>query len=80
MKCENCGLDPYEYVNVGIGSIPVAVNCCDVGQIMYEGGMSLEDARAEIKARDLEAEKQWEAYKNSPDYLSKCDIDTGIPF
>lgn len=30
-KCPFCGLHPYEYVNVGVGSVPVAVNCCEEG-------------------------------------------------
>ena len=37
MTCPFCGLDPYEYVNVGIGSVPVAVNCCEEGVSLYHG-------------------------------------------
>jgi hypothetical protein len=37
MTCPFCGLDPYEYVDVGIGSVPVAVNCCEEGVSLYHG-------------------------------------------
>jgi len=37
MTCPFCGLDPYEYVDVGIGSIPVAVNCCQEGVELLVG-------------------------------------------
>ena len=37
MTCPFCGLDPYEYVDVGIGSIPVAVNCCEDYVSLYHG-------------------------------------------
>ena len=26
--CAFCGMDPYEYVDVGVGWVPVAVTCC----------------------------------------------------
>lgn len=38
MKCAFCRLDPYEYVDVGIGKVPVAVNCCEFGYLLYDGG------------------------------------------
>lgn len=37
MTCPFCGLDPYEYVDVGIGSVPVAVNCCEDQVRLYYG-------------------------------------------
>ncbi|EFL88328.1 hypothetical protein [Ahrensia sp. R2A130] len=30
-ECPYCGCDPYEYVDVGVGSAPVAVTCCELG-------------------------------------------------
>lgn len=39
MTCQYCGLDPYEYVDVGVGFVPVAVNCCERGIMMYGQGM-----------------------------------------
>lgn len=31
MICPFCKRDPYEYVDVGVGLMPVAVTCCDLG-------------------------------------------------
>jgi len=31
MKCPFCGRDPYEYADVGIGNVPIAVSCCRAG-------------------------------------------------
>lgn len=39
-NCEYCGYHPYEYVDVGIGSIAVAVNCCELGFYAYQKDMS----------------------------------------
>ena len=33
--CPFCGLDPFEYVDVGIGQVPVAVNCCGEMEDFY---------------------------------------------
>jgi hypothetical protein len=30
-ECPFCGNDPYHRVDIGVGSQPVAVNCCDLG-------------------------------------------------
>lgn len=35
--CPFCKCDPYEYVDVGVGYVPVAVNCCDPGYYLYCG-------------------------------------------
>lgn len=37
-KCPFCGLNPYEYVDVGIGSVAVAVNCCEMGYDLIVNG------------------------------------------
>lgn len=42
MTCPFCGLDPYEYVDVGIGSVPVAVNCCEYGVELLVGGANFQ--------------------------------------
>jgi len=34
--CPFCGLDPYEYVDVGVGCVPVAVNCCHFGPALFD--------------------------------------------
>lgn len=36
-RCPFCRLDPYEYVDVGVGYVPVAVNCCDWGYYLFCG-------------------------------------------
>ena len=38
MSCPFCGLDPYEYVDVGVGGrgVPVAVNCCEFGPMLFD--------------------------------------------
>ena len=37
-KCPFCGLHPYEYVDIGIGQQAVAVNCCEGGYLLFDGG------------------------------------------
>ena len=46
MSCPFCGLNPYEYADVGIGGpgIPIAVNCCEFGPALF-------DARGDIELR-----------------------------
>lgn len=34
--CPFCKLDPYEYVDVGVGLVPVAVTCCDLGPLIFD--------------------------------------------
>lgn len=36
-KCPICGYCTYEYVDVGVGYVPVAVNCCDLGYYLFNG-------------------------------------------
>lgn len=36
--CPFCKLDPYEYVDVGIGYVAVAVTCCDYGIALIQQG------------------------------------------
>lgn len=38
IRCPFCGRDPFEYVDVGVGMVPVAVNCCDGGIELYRHG------------------------------------------
>ena len=38
--CPFCKCDPYEYVDVGVGMVPVAVNCCDAGIELHRPGPS----------------------------------------
>lgn len=34
--CPFCKHDPYEYVDIGVGWVPVAVNCCDLGYDLFD--------------------------------------------
>ena len=35
-ECPFCGCDPYEYVDIGVGSQPVAVTCCELGVAYFD--------------------------------------------
>lgn len=35
--CPFCGFDPYEYVDNGVGREPVAVSCCELGDVYFRG-------------------------------------------
>ena len=35
-NCPMCGHHPYEYVDVGVGMVPVAVNCCNYGYYLFQ--------------------------------------------
>lgn len=37
MTCPFCNRDPFHYVDVGIGSVPVAVDCCELGDLYFRG-------------------------------------------
>ncbi len=50
IRCPFCGLDPYEYVDYGVGFVPIAVNCCEDGYMMFAQGMTID----EIKERNKE--------------------------
>lgn len=36
--CPFCRRDPYHYVDVGVGMVPVAVDCCDYGIALFQYG------------------------------------------
>lgn len=36
-SCPFCGHDPYEYVDIGVGMMPVAVTCCEFGHAILCG-------------------------------------------
>lgn len=36
-QCPFCDRDPFEYVDVGVGSVPVAVTCCEFGDLYFRG-------------------------------------------
>ena len=48
MICKFCNHDIYEYVNIGIGIVPVALNCCEMGTLYYGNKLSEAEARRVI--------------------------------
>lgn len=38
--CPFCGLDPYEYVDIGVGFERVAVSCCEFGVAFFDWRVS----------------------------------------
>lgn len=56
--CPFCGMDPYEYVDVGIGGrgVPVAVTCCELGPLLFDWRTSKEHtAIAQSVATEIDA-------------------------
>lgn len=39
-SCPFCGNYPYEEVDIGVGSQPVAVTCCELGQELHSNPVS----------------------------------------
>lgn len=37
-RCPFCKHDPFEYVDIGVGYVPVAITCCDFGVVLYSPG------------------------------------------
>ena len=37
MKCPFCKQDPYEYEDIGVGCVPVAITCCDAMVALWRG-------------------------------------------
>lgn len=34
--CPFCHCDPFEYVDVGVGMVPVAITCCELGVSLFD--------------------------------------------
>jgi Fe-S-cluster-containing dehydrogenase component len=52
--CPFCGIHPFEYVDVGIGMVPVAVNCCHLGPLLFDNYADSETRKAaEAVAEEL---------------------------
>ena len=81
MKCPYCGLDPYEYVDVGIGMIPIAVNCCEPGYALYATDTSDKEI---VERYGTPEEWQDEIERKNQEWLTtvkKCGMDEEwIPF
>lgn len=60
MTCPFCGLDPYEYVDVGIGSIPVAVTCCEYGYDLIVNGTDFQELAEKWMAGERATRKRYE--------------------
>ncbi|RXN87988.1 hypothetical protein C7R54_15540 [Achromobacter aloeverae] len=51
MDCPFCKCDPYEYVDVGVGFVPVAVTCCDLGiDLIQYGGKKARQTLANMRS------------------------------
>lgn len=48
-RCPFCKHCPYEYVDVGVGYVPVAVNCCDLGYHLLSPGGNHRFARRVLR-------------------------------
>ena len=64
-RCPYCGLDPYEYADVGIGFVRVAITCCSYGYLLYTGKKSkhqihkiMRNEKRELKKDSLFLTKQ----------------------
>jgi len=38
MSCPFCGNDPYEYADIGVGCVAVAISCCEAMIDLSHGG------------------------------------------
>ena len=69
--CPFCTRDPFEYADIGVGSVPVAVTCCDLGDAFFRGARpELTDDVAmdpdtfnELGQRILSVMEELEAYR-----------------
>lgn len=53
-NCPYCGLHPYDYVDIGVGSQAIAVNCCQWGYLLFDKGMK----KSEVDALIIQYEKE----------------------
>lgn len=51
--CPFCNRDPFEYVDVGVGSVPVAVTCCDLGDLYFRGARPDLEGEVTLSAEDF---------------------------
>lgn len=49
MSCPFCKCDPYHYVDVGIGHVPVAVNCCELGITLFSRNPDKRDLKIALQ-------------------------------
>lgn len=56
--CPFCQGHPYEYVDVGVGMMPVAITCCPLGSVMFDRrppdafGARLQEIGAMLQSQD----------------------------
>jgi len=53
MTCPFCKRDPYHYVDIGVGFVPAAVECCDLGIDLFSHEGSSKFARRVL--RDMQS-------------------------
>ena len=52
-ECPFCGNHPYEWVDIGVGSQPVAVTCCSAGHgLLAEGVPRLQEAAVLLRSEN----------------------------
>ena len=68
MDCPFCGLDPYEYADVGIRLVPVGFNCCEDGRLYFVEGWSYRKVKLH----------QWYSRAWHQFYLAKYHIGAAI--
>ena len=58
--CPFCGRDPYHYVDVGVGCVPAAVECCEMGIGLFQ---HRDEQLAEVAFRIMEAARGFAALR-----------------
>lgn len=88
-ECPFCGLDPYEYVDTGVGLQAVAVSCCEFGISYFDwrikdvvidriGDLLMGDKRRQRRGKRLR--KKYEAMiKHYEEQCLEHDPDTTEP-
>ena len=54
-RCVFCKMDPYEYVDVGVCMVPVAITCCDLGVDLYSLNRPAARRSAQRVMRDMQS-------------------------
>lgn len=66
-KCPYCGLHPFEYVDIGVGSQAIAVNCCEWGELLYTGEYTREEIDEMIEEQER-LEVLWDGLADAASY------------
>lgn len=66
--CPFCDRNPFEYVDVGVGSVPVAVTCCEFGDMFFRG------ARPEIENDVTMSADEFREIGQKLSRLQRCEM------